>query len=108
MARKPNSSPQTQALFAVLMQSPETWRHGYDLSRETGLKSGTLYPILVRLESGGLLEEQWEATAVQGRPARHMYRLTARGQAEAATILQSFRDASIRFAPTPLAEGGVQ
>jgi len=107
MARKPNSSPQTQALFAVLMQSPEAWRHGYDLSRETGLKSGTLYPILVRLESAGLLEEQWEAPPVQGRPARHMYRLTARGQAEAATKRRS-SDAPARPAPATLTEGGAR
>ena len=106
MARKPNSSPQTQALFAVLMQSPEVWRHGYDLSRETGLKSGTLYPILVRLEGAGLLEEQWEAAPVQGRPARHMYRLTARGQAEAAVLVRSQIQAPI--ATTTIAEGGVR
>jgi len=107
MARKPNSSPQTQALFAVLMQSPQAWRHGYDLSRETGLKSGTLYPILVRLEGAGLLEEQWEAAPVQGRPARHMYRLTAQGQAEAAVHVRSSQ-IQAAVATTTIAEGGVR
>jgi DNA-binding PadR family transcriptional regulator len=54
------------------------WRYGYELSRETGLKSGTLYPILMRLEKYGLLEARWVVTQ-EGVPPRHTYRLTANG-----------------------------
>jgi DNA-binding PadR family transcriptional regulator len=51
---------------------------------ETGLPSGTLYPILRRLTERGLLSSTWEAPVVEGRPARHLYRLTADGRATAA------------------------
>ena len=54
------------------------WRYGYDLSRSTGLKSGTLYPILMRLAEHGLLETSWE-TVEAGRPPRHLYKLTGDG-----------------------------
>jgi len=57
---------------------PTEWRYGYELSRETGLKSGTLYPILMRLEKHTLLEAQWVATE-DGVPPRHTYRLTPNG-----------------------------
>jgi PadR family transcriptional regulator, regulatory protein PadR len=72
-------SEQTLALFAVLIEQPRKWRHGYDLSRDTGLKSGTLYPILMRLCDRGLLQSKWEAPSEPGRPPRHIYRLTATG-----------------------------
>src|SRR5271157_5110086 len=73
-------SRQTLLLVEALLQDPAQWRYGYDLSRETGLKSGTLYPILMRLAEKSLLETRWEETAGAGRPPRHMYRLTALGQ----------------------------
>jgi DNA-binding PadR family transcriptional regulator len=79
-----DSSPQTRAVLAALGADPTTWRHGYDLARETGLKSGTLYPILVRLADRGYLETRWEEEQPQGRPRRHLYRLTASGVARAA------------------------
>jgi PadR family transcriptional regulator PadR len=37
-----------------------SWRHGYGLAQETSLKSGTLYPILIRLADWGLGEASWE------------------------------------------------
>ena len=55
----------------------------YDLSKETELSSGTLYPILVRLEERGFLESKWESAPEPGRPPRHLYRLTAKGGAHA-------------------------
>ena len=42
-------SQQTRSVLAALLAEPSGWRHGYDIARETGLKSGTLYPILIRL-----------------------------------------------------------
>jgi DNA-binding PadR family transcriptional regulator len=54
-------------------------RHGYDLMKETGLLSGTLYPLLMRMSDQGLVEAEWEAPAQPGRPPRHAYRLTAAG-----------------------------
>ena len=81
MPRKPNSSRQTRALLAALLESAGAWRHGYDLSKETGLRSGTLYPVLMRLSEQGLLEQHWQESERPGLPPRHVYRLTASGLA---------------------------
>ena len=81
MPRKPNTSRQTRALLAVLLECPQTWRHGYDLSKETGLRSGTLYPLLMRLSEQGLLEGRWQEAERAGLPPRHVYRLTVAGLA---------------------------
>jgi DNA-binding PadR family transcriptional regulator len=81
MPRRPNVSRQTQVLLAALAAQPQAWRYGYDLSKETGLKSGTLYPLLMRLSDQGLLESEWRPPVQTGRPARHAYRLTTAGAA---------------------------
>ena len=79
MTRDRKCSDQTLALLATLTEQPRNWRHGYDLSSETGLKSGTLYPILMRLSDRGFLDSKWAPHERTGRPPRHMYRLTAQG-----------------------------
>lgn len=61
------------------MQRPRAWHYGYDLSRLTALKSGTLYPILIRLCERRFLESKWQPPVEEGRPPRHMYRLTSPG-----------------------------
>jgi PadR family transcriptional regulator PadR len=71
-------STQTVRLLSEFMQTPRDWKYGYDMGRNTGLKSGTLYPILIRLAELKLLETRWEASEA-GKPPRHMYRLTAGG-----------------------------
>ena len=71
-------SPQTLLLLDAFLEEVEEWKYGYDLSRATGLKSGTLYPILMRLSERRLLETQWEDSE-PGRPPRHMYRFTQEG-----------------------------
>ncbi len=83
MARDRGFSAQTLLVLAALCAEPSAWRHGYDLARETGLKSGSLYPILVRLADRGLLEACWEDVQPAGRPRRHLYRLTSEGSARA-------------------------
>lgn len=47
--------------------------------KETGLSSGTLYPLLMRMTDQGLVEAEWREPAQPGRPPRHAYRLTAAG-----------------------------
>jgi PadR family transcriptional regulator, regulatory protein PadR len=71
-------SPQTLLVLEEFLRNEQEWRYGYDISRSTGLKSGTLYPILMRLAEHRLLETSWETTA-EGRPPRHMYKLTQDG-----------------------------
>lgn len=81
MPRRPNSSRQTRTLLAAFLDRSGIWRHGYDLSKETGLRSGTLYPLLMRLREQGLLESRWQEAERPGLPPRHVYRLTASGLA---------------------------
>jgi DNA-binding PadR family transcriptional regulator len=73
-------------VLAALAVEPSAWRHGYDLCIETGLKSGSLYPILIRLADRGLLEACWGDEASQPGPRRHLYRLTTTGAEYAASI----------------------
>ena len=53
--------------------------------KETGLLSGTLYPLLMRMSEQGLVEAEWREPAQLGRPARHVYRITPAGVAVART-----------------------
>ena len=88
MARRANSSRQTRDLVTVMAWQPRTWHYGYELSKQTGLKSGTLYPLLIRLSDQGLLESEWLEPERPGKPARHAYRLTPEGLAFARTIAE--------------------
>lgn len=74
-------SQQARTVLSALLDSRDAWSYGYELSRVTGVKSGTLYPLLVRLESRGYLEAEWQPAAEGGRPPRHAYRLTSAGLA---------------------------
>jgi DNA-binding PadR family transcriptional regulator len=71
-------SPQTLLVLDAFLEQVEDWKYGYDLSRITGLRSGTLYPILMRMAERNLLETQWEP-GEPGKPPRHMYRFTPDG-----------------------------
>ena len=79
LSRRP--SKQMLRLLEALSARPQEWRHGYDLMRETGLLSGTLYPLLMRMSDQGLVEAEWHEPAKAGRPPRHAYRLTRAGLA---------------------------
>lgn len=92
MPRLPNTSPPTRAVLATLLATRPQPSYGYNLSRATGLKSGTLYPILQRLHDQGFLRAEWESAPPGGRPPRHLYTLTDEGVALART----------REDPTPL------
>ncbi len=81
MARNRLPSKQMFTLLEALSARAQQWRHGYDLMKETGLLSGTLYPLLMRMTDQGLVEAEWRDPAQPGRPARHAYRLTAEGLA---------------------------
>lgn len=106
MARGINASRQTEGVLRALLAEPEAWRHGYELAAETRLKSGTLYPMLIRLEGHGWLEARWEDETPPGRPRRHLYRLSAIG-AEAArrTVGEGTSIAAARMAPAPEGAG---
>lgn len=77
--RQRRPSPQTILVLRALLLRPSDWRYGYDLTKEIGLQSGTLYPVLMRLTDKGLLESAWHPSDKPGAPARHAYRLTQAG-----------------------------
>jgi PadR family transcriptional regulator, regulatory protein PadR len=105
MARRSGFSAQTLAVLAELCATPSQWRHGYGIARNTGLKSGTLYPVLVRLAERGLVEACWEDEQPAGRPRRHLYRLTPEGLATATAALTQAQPAD-RVRPAPRLPGG--
>ncbi|GAB1641845.1 hypothetical protein KRMM14A1259_22680 [Krasilnikovia sp. MM14-A1259] len=78
-------SAQAISVLRALAAEPSRWRYGYDLATEVHLKSGSLYPILVRLADRGLLEATWEP-GPDGRPPRHLYRLTGAGREHVAAL----------------------
>jgi PadR family transcriptional regulator PadR len=72
-------------VLAAFLAEPDAERYGLELMRATGHPSGTLYPILTRLEQAGWLQARWEQVdaAEAARPARRYYRLTVDGVASA-------------------------
>lgn len=94
MERNRKPSAHTLLVLAALLKRARDWHYGYELSQVTGLKSGTLYPILMRLSDRGLLDSDWQPAEVAGRPPRHVYRLTTAGTAFARGAL-SRGDASM-------------
>ena len=69
------------------------WQYGYELTKQIGLTSGTLYPLLIRLSDDGLLESRWDEPERPGKPPRHAYRLTPHGVAFARTMTLEARAA---------------
>ena len=94
-------SAQTLLVLAALCEQPSQWRHGYALAKHTGLKSGTLYPILIRLADRGLVEACWQDEPQRGRPRRHLYRLTPEGLASAGAALAAMGSPTLAAAPSP-------
>ncbi|WP_228540248.1 PadR family transcriptional regulator [Nocardia sp. XZ_19_369] len=89
----------TTSVATVLREflgDPNERRYGFDLMQSCGLASGSLYPILARLETAGWIEGQREELdpAQEGRPARKYYQLTTKGRAEATRELAAL---SARF-----------
>jgi PadR family transcriptional regulator PadR len=84
-------SRQTLTILEALLARPSHWHYGYAISLETSIPSGTLYPILMRLDKSGWLETRWEDSVPQGRPPRHLYRLSGNGREWARDELRAAR-----------------
>ena len=82
-SRSPNPpKPVSLSAVAVLDAITRRIRHGFDIMDATGLPSGTVYPILGRLERDGYVRSRWEAgttAAREKRPPRRYYEVTAAG-----------------------------
>jgi PadR family transcriptional regulator, regulatory protein PadR len=80
---------QTLAVLSVMLSDPDAECYGLQLSERSGLKPGTIYPILDQLLTAGWLERRWEGIdpAMEGRPRRRLYRLSAVGAVAARQAL---------------------
>jgi DNA-binding PadR family transcriptional regulator len=77
----------------VLTAVSQNYRYGFDISDATGLPSGTVYPVLRRLEEAGLLRSRWEAVQTaraELRPPRRYYTLTAAGAVAAREAMERY------------------
>jgi PadR family transcriptional regulator PadR len=82
-------SRQLLKVLKMMVEKPQTPYSGADIAREISVGSGTLYPLLQRLENAGWLKSEWEKVdpSEAGRPRRRYYKLTGRGQAHAVKAL---------------------
>jgi PadR family transcriptional regulator PadR len=86
----------THALVQVAMailDDPTSRHWGYELSKQTGVRSGVLYPMLARMLDEGWVEDGWEdpTTIRDKRPPRRYYQLTDKGQLALGALLQEAR-----------------
>lgn len=101
MTRTRALSSHAKRVLAILLNAGCEWSHGYELTKLADVKSGTLYPLLIRLEALGYLEAEWQQPVEGGRPPRHAYRLTASGVrfARANSPAQPFPQSTPRQVP---------
>jgi PadR family transcriptional regulator PadR len=87
--RTPRMTIPTQLVLRALLADPSKELYGVEIGQAAGLPSGTVHPILARLETVGWLESRWEEIdpRVEGRPARRYYRLTPDGMELARSAL---------------------
>jgi len=70
-------TPKMAAILKVFLEDPQQPRYGFELMRRTNQPSGTLYPILARLEQAGWIAGGKEDIdpKTEGRPPRRFYRI---------------------------------
>lgn len=97
MGRKDEDAPvrmslQTVRVLEAFLENPTAQLAGAEVHQRCGIASGTLYPILIRLESAGWFVSQWETIdpSASGRPRRRLYRLTSTGLRRAGEVFASF------------------
>ena len=68
-----------ERVLGAFLADPAAPRYGYDLMKAARLPSGTLYPLLARLEREKLVASAWETPQHEGQRPRKYYQLTAEG-----------------------------
>lgn len=95
----------TRLVLETMLADPARELYGLQIGQAAGLPSGTVHPILARLEAVSWVESTWEDIdpRVEGRPARRYYRMTARGVAASrAALARASRPRRVPFpAPVP-------
>ena len=96
--------PLTVAATAVLKAVADGVRYGFDIMDTTALASGTVYPILGRLEKSAYVRSRWERAASaqkEGRPPRRYYEITATGVKALALSIEHYRTLGGRLVGVP-------
>jgi DNA-binding PadR family transcriptional regulator len=85
-------SLQTLKVLEAFLENPASPLSGSDIHQRCGIASGTLYPILLRLEAAGWFTSSWESVdpSSVGRPRRRLYRLTSTGLRRASEVFSGF------------------
>jgi PadR family transcriptional regulator, regulatory protein PadR len=98
MDKQPRLSSQTLKVLGALMSCPSDEPSGAEIGKRTRLPSGTLYPILFRLEGVGWLQSRWEVEdpGILGRPRRRFYRITAKGAKNIQEVVRDLTPANGR------------
>lgn len=102
--RSRHLSPTTAQVLKVLLGREAGPVYGYEVIKDTGLPSGTVYPILANLSQKGWVREEWEHLdpSAAGRPARRNYTLTPEGRAQGLAALRALAEI---YQPPPEREG---
>lgn len=98
----PKMTIQTQLVLRALLEHPPRELYGLEICDAAGLASGTIHPILARLERLGWLESRWEDIdpAKEGRPRRRYYRFGPDGAEPARHALANARTSISRLLGT--------
>ena len=101
MASSPALTFETRKILQVLLGSPSAEHYGLELAEAAGLPSGSIYPILARLERAGWVESDWEELEPEARKRhpRRYYKLTALG---ARVARDSAAEILLFFSPAPM------
>lgn len=87
----PRSGPLSYNAAVVLQALAQGHHYGFEVMRVADLPSGTVYPLLRRLEASGLVQSRWEnaeSAHAEGRPARRYYEATREGNTALAAALE--------------------
>ena len=79
-----------QQVLRAMLEDAAVPRYGLEISKRASLETGTLYPVMARLEGVGWVESRWEdpeLSITDGRPRRRYYQLTKDGAEQARLAL---------------------
>jgi PadR family transcriptional regulator, regulatory protein PadR len=104
LGTQPRLTWATLKVFRVVLHDPAGRHYGLEIGKAAGLPSGSIYPLLMRLEQAGWLTSEWESVnpKVAGRPRRRLYQLTGEGAEVGRRALeQAQRDLAPGIGRTP-------
>jgi DNA-binding PadR family transcriptional regulator len=103
----PRMTITTQLVLQAFLEDPRRELYGLQIGAAAGLPSGTVHPILARLEGLGWVESRWEEIEprLEGRPSRRYYQLTGSGAQDAREALaRAYRPSAQRLRLRPATE----